>query len=402
LNSDIINECINVIISYLSDFIGNKNIISVILTGSAARNQARYKYVGGKFSLASDLDLVLVVKYVAIIKSFIVVKCLSKKITSDLVKRRLILSHVSFSVTTEKALLRSGPSIFYQDLNLNGKVIFGKDIRSSFRSYDTKEIPTQDLYRLLFNRMIESVETLILSGAFEGKLSDYSLDLIFESLNKLNFALIQVILIKEGILIFHISEIKTAHTYQLKNQQVLDHLLKSYDELIATSKLQETDYSMHTIERYWSRIINQFNLTIKLLYGIDYNPSSPNISTNSIEKMLFEHEHLGYRLKTSLIIFLQYFEIRKVTELIGAIIFVLRFGSDHVYFVLYDLFLSSQSMLKAADKEDKKTKYQQQKQQQQEQYDSFNKTKSYQTYTKKTWLKLYIKYFRVWKFKTGG
>src|SRR5919198_6153208 len=279
LNSDIINECINVIVSYLFDFIGDKNIISVILTGSVARNQATYRYVKGKLALESDLDLVVVVKYVAIIKSFILIKCLSKKVTSDLVKRGLIVSHVSFSVTTEKALLDSGPSIFYQDLSLNGKVIYGKDIRSSFRGYEIKEIPTQDLYRLLFNRMIESLEALVLSGTFEGKLTEYSFfNLILKSLKKLNFALIQVILIKEGILIFNISDIRTANAYQLKNQQVLDCLLNSYNELTSITKSksqsQENDFYMHTIEKCWYMIISQFNLTMKFLYRTDDSSSA--------------------------------------------------------------------------------------------------------------------------------
>jgi hypothetical protein len=405
LNSDIINECINVIVSYLFDFIGDKNIISVILTGSVARNQATYRYVKGKLALESDLDLVVVVKYVAIIKSFILIKCLSKKVTSDLVKRGLIVSHVSFSVTTEKALLHSGPSIFYQDLSVNGKVIFGKDIRSSFRSYKINKIPIQDLYRLLFNRMVESLEALVLSGALEGKLDEYSFDLIFKSLRKMNFALIQVMLIKEGILIFNISEIETAYAYQLKNQQVLDHLLKSHNELVATSKSSKNEYSILIIERYWSRIIDHFNLTMKLLYRIDDSSTSPlssNISSNLIEKILFEHERLGDRLKTSLMIFLQYFKISNAREVVEAIIFVLRFGSDHIYFVLYDVFLSSQSILKEeVDKEDK-TNYQ--KKQQQQQYDSTNNNnpKSHIIYTKKNWLKLYIKYLYIWKFKTGG
>ena len=411
MNSDIINECINVIITYLSGSIGDKNIISVILTGSAARNQATFRYVEGKVSLESDLDLVIVVKYAAIIKSFILVKRLSKEITSDLVKRRLILSHVSFSVTTEKALLNSPPSIFYQDLSHNGKVVFGKDIRNTLRSYDTNEIPIQDLYRLLLNRMIESLEALVLCGAFEGKLSKHSLNLIFKSLKKLNFAFIQAMLIKEDILIFNISKIQTVRSNQLKNQQTLDYLLKSYDELIAISELQqENDCSMDTIERYWRRIISQFDSIMKLLYEIAEStptststrssPHSPptNIS-GSIEKTLFKNEHLSYRLKTSLMIFLQYFEIRKTREVLWAIIFVIRFGSDHVYFLLYDLFLSSQSILKVAvGKEDNAT-YQQKEQQQ---YEPFNNTKSCDIYSKKRWLKAYIKYLSVWKYKTGG
>src|SRR5919112_277967 len=165
-SSEIIHDCTTMILKYLLDFIGRENIVSVILTGSVARDQATYKYIDGKPFLESDLDLVVVVKRIATIKSFTSIKRLSKKVTHELKKKRL-LSHVSLSITTEKALLHASPSIFYQDLNLNGKVIFGKEIHSLLRKYETIEIPIQDVYRLIFNRMVESLEVLVISGAVE-------------------------------------------------------------------------------------------------------------------------------------------------------------------------------------------------------------------------------------------
>src|SRR5919112_958030 len=112
-SSEIIHDCTTMILKYLLDFIGKANIVSVILTGSAARDQATYKYIDGKPFLESDLDLVVVVKRIATIKSLILIKRLSKKLTLELKKKRL-LSYVSFSITTEKALLHANASIFYQ------------------------------------------------------------------------------------------------------------------------------------------------------------------------------------------------------------------------------------------------------------------------------------------------
>jgi len=378
ISDNIVNECTNIIIKYLFDYIGKENIVSLILTGSAARNQATYTHIDGNLSLESDLDLVVVVKSVAIIKSFIVIKRLSRKITSDLNKRKLTLSHVSFSVTTEKALLGAGPSIFYQDLNLNGKVILGKDMHILFRSYQAREIPIQDLYRLVFNRMVESLEALTLIGITEKKNTRESLRLFLKSIQKLNFALIQAILVRQGILIFNISEIRTINLCELKNLQALEYLIKSYEELVVSITKSQENCSTDILERCWLRIIDQFNLTVGWLSGINHG-SIP--STLIKKKELFEHESFTDKLKVSIIIFLQYFEIYNSRDVIEPIIYIMRFGLDHVYFVLYDLFVSSANFMKSVSKEIEPNQ---------------------QQYTKEKWLRLYKKYLRVWKLKTGG
>jgi hypothetical protein len=380
-SSDIVNECTNIITKYLFDYIGKENIVSLILTGSAARNHATYTLIDGNLSLESDLDLVVVVKPIAIIKSFISIKRLSKNITSDLNKRKLTLSHVSFSVTTEKALLGSGPSIFYQDLNLNGKVILGKDMHILFRSYQTNEIPIQDLYRLVFNRMVESLEALTLIEITDKKLTKENQCLFLKSIQKLNFALIQVILIRQGILIFNISESRNINLCELKNWQAVEYLIKSYEELVSISKSQE-ECSTDILEGFWLRIIDQFNLTVRLLSGINNS-----ISSTFIKKESFEQESFTHKLKVSLIIFLQYFEIYKAREVIGPIIYIMRFGSDYVYFVLYDLFLSSAILMKSVAKDIKP------RQQQSKRHEDY--------YTEEKWLKLYKKYLKIWKLKTG-
>jgi predicted nucleotidyltransferase len=380
------------ILKYLFDFIGRENIVSVILTGSVARDQATYKYIDGKPFLESDLDLVVVVKRIATIKSFISIKRLSKKVTNELKKKRL-LSHVSLSITTEKALLHASPSIFYQDLNLNGKVIFGKEIHSQLRKYETNEIPIQDVYRLIFNRMVESLEALVISGAIEKKITSDGFDLLLKRIAKLNFALIQAILIKQGVLIFNafdLTKILTENPSKLEtNSQAFKSLLKSHEDLNRTIKMQE-NYSIALIEECWFRIISQFNLILTKLSGIN-DDALPNLVSK--KKFLFEDEPSSQKVKSFVAIFLQYFEIRKVADFLRFIIFTIRFGSDYVYFPLYELFLSSVIILKFEDEGN--TEYYQR---------LFNSSeaKSSKVYSKKKWLELFNQYLKIWIFKTGN
>ena len=145
LSSTIVNDCTNVIVKNLLASIGEKNIISVILTGSVARDNPTYKYLDGKLYLESDLDVVVVVNRKSIIRSLILIKSLANKLTMELRKKRL-LSGVSLSITAENSLYNSGPTIFYQDLKLNGKTIFGKNLCSTLASYDAIKIPEYHIF----------------------------------------------------------------------------------------------------------------------------------------------------------------------------------------------------------------------------------------------------------------
>jgi predicted nucleotidyltransferase len=391
-SSEIICDCTTIILKYIFDFIGRGNIVAVILTGSAARKQANYKYIDGKPFLESDLDLVVVVKRIATIKSFISIKRLSREVTHELKKKQL-LSYVSLSTTTEKALLLASPSIFYQDLKLNGRVIFGKDIPSFLRIYETNEIPMHDIYRLIFNRMVESLEALVKGGTIEKKITRDSFDLLLKSIAKLNFALIQAILVKEGILIFNpldLGKIMTENSSQsIKNWQVLSSLLKCYEDLNRTRKLQE-NCSLVSIEECWLEVLKQFNLTLRTLSGI--NDDDGVFCKLVDKKFLFEGEPASQKFKSSITTFLQYHEINKTIDILRFIVFTIRFGSDYVYFPMYRLFLSSVHLLKLRSGENGEKC---------QQLPDASEAESGKAYSKKKWLDAFDRYLKIWIFKTG-
>jgi hypothetical protein len=211
---------------------------------------------------------------------------------------------------------------------------------------------------------------------------------------KLNFALIQAILIKQGVLIFNafdLTKILTENPSKLEtNSQAFKSLLKSHEDLNRTRKMQE-NYSIALIEECWFRIISQFNLILTKLSGINDDDALPNLVSK--KKFLFEDEPSSQKVRSFVAIFLQYFEIRKVADFLRFIIFTIRFGSDYVYFPLYELFLSSVIILKFEDEGN--TEYYQR---------LFNSSeaKSSKVYSKKKWLELFNQYLKIWIFKTGN
>lgn len=375
-SSEIVNSCTNIIIKYLSDSIGRKNIVSIILTGSAARNQETYKTVYGKLYLESDLDVLVVVKPIAIMKSLIVIKRLSKKMTDDL-RKNFLLSSVSFSVYTEKLLHRMGPSIIYQDLSLYGKVIFGKEKKGLFINYAVRDIPLDDLYRLIFNRIVELLESLV---TYENKITRDNFDHVLKGFEKLNFALIQTLFIKYGTLTFKrfsSEDIKSKTPNELRNSELFNDLLIGYQEILQMKNVQNDDTPPIT-KKCLRRIIDQVNNTLRELSEIDE-------TCKILDGMLFfKNEGLVIRFKACLIIFLNYFGILRTQDLVRSILYIMRFGPDYVYFVLYRLFLSSENLLNSPN-----------------QIKTMDHSKPLNTY-KIAWLKSFEKYLKIWKLRSGG
>lgn len=379
VSSTIVDECTNVIIKNLLARIGRKNIISVILTGSVARNHPTYKNIDGKVFLESDFDVVVVVNRKSIIRSLILIKSLARKLTLELRKKRL-LSGVSLSVMTENSIYNLGPSIFYQDLKLNGKTIFGKNLCSMLTAYDINKIPANDVYKLVFNRMVETLQTFV-SSATEKNIAKVRFDLVSDSISKLTFALIQAILIKNDILIFrgyNLEGFKTEN-FQRHDSELLDELLTSYKEL---QKMKETsdNFSEEILEYCWRRVIKQFNEVIEKLANIE------DVTSESIKNLVSKHEKLSRRIKLSFIIFLQYFKMSSPVDLFRIVFYVLRFGSDYVYFPLYNLFLST---IKQYDMDENRTVNVR-----------VDKPSLHEIATTKPWLKSFNNYFRIWKFIT--
>lgn len=383
--SKLVNEFIETILQYLFDNLGKNNIISVLLTGSVARGRPAHKYIDGKLFLESDFDLVVVVNRRFIIKSLILIKKISTKLTSKL-RNRGLLSHVSLVATTEAALRNSGPSIFYQDLHLNGKIIYGKNIIKTLFDFEPKQIPSYDVNRLLFNRMVELLEIFAANILNEEKNTRRGYELTLNFIEKLTFALIQSLLIKENILIFrgyNLDELPFEYG-QLKNKELLSSLVESYNELKNAIQDQE-NISISIIRKHVDVIIEQFRLTLDEITNIE------DFSPDDVKKLFNVNENLGKKLRLSIILLLQYVNLLSISDLLYAIAYIIRHGSDHVYIHLYRLFLSSESLLKFMDVEEiSKDSIK---------GSSFVSTSNINNY--KLWQKLFHRYFKIWKIKTG-
>jgi predicted nucleotidyltransferase len=380
----IIGDCEIAIINQLTETIGEKNIISVIMTGGVARNKPTCKSIDGKLYLESDLDVVVVVSPRSIIKSLILIKHIANRLTSELRKQRL-LSGVSLSIVTEKSLCNSPPTIFYQDLVLNGKTIFGKDICKTLAVYDTNKIPTYDIYRLVFNRMIETLEVFVSSGFIERKLTIDSFYSVLNSIEKLTFALIQAMLVKKNILIFRGFDLNEFQKQNLQENNfiILKELLASHEELRKAKESRE-NLSEDILIYYWNSVIRQFNSTIEALADFD------NIRQIQIKRLVLGHEKLSRRLKLCIILFLQYFGNGKTVDLFRTIVYRIRFGSDYVYIPMYCLFLSTEFL---HDGEPHNMKI----------YKEVKSTlrKLCDATSVKLWTKSFNKHLVVWKFISG-
>jgi len=385
LKNKLIEECIEIILKNIFERISRKNIVSVILTGSAARNNAKYKEVNGNLYLGSDLDLLIVVSPKSLLKSLLIVKCLSKDITLQLQNKKS-LSYVSLSISSEDSLKKSKPTIFYQDLYLNGKLIYGKNIKQKLVEYNIQEIPIIDFYRLIFNRMVEFLSAFVSNENTDESEIKNGLGNVEEQLGKLIFALIQALFFKEqGVILFNgfdLPPIKKDYR-NTKQSSLLKELIEKYNDF-TISKFNET-YIEKINKKNWDEIIKQVQLTLESL------SSTKDSSPKSI-KRLFKQKMSGIcRLRSSSIFFLQSVKIYKISELLRAIYYNIRFGQDHVYIPLYTLFLSIPTILnnESAFLENKSLSNKQ------------NQSSLSNEKIAKDWLKSFFKFYVMWKIYGG-
>lgn len=334
-NSKFFSEYFQNILQILFDNIGKKNLLSVIVTGSIARNQESYRKLNEQLFLESDIDLVIVVKRIAVLKSLIQNKRLSEILTKKFRKKQL-LSHVSLSISTEKSLFQSNPSIFYLDLILNGKIIYGKNILKILPHYEVNEIPKSDISKLLFNRMAECMESVIpiIYLKKNPKQNEYSLTV--SSIRKFIFTMIQALLIKENILLFNFSEL-----IELKNQKldyltsiITNDLLLIFDEINKILEFQK-NISKETIENFWIKTTDLFDETFLRIFNTEKISSQLILSTMSDNNGFFQ------RVRISILLLLQYLKIKKNSEVFQIILYSFSHNPYHVYTKLYKSFKSS-------------------------------------------------------------
>ena len=382
-----IEDYIQYVTSELFESLGKKNIISIYLTGSVARNTATFIEKNEEFYLQSDLDFVVICSPKIILKSLLKIKPLSNKITEKLRKEKL-LSHVSISVITESTLKNMLPTIFYQDFSNNGKLVYGRDLKEIFPKYKTKDIPSKDIYRLIFNRMTELLAALVNSKIFEKKVNRIDYDYILDHIGKFVFSIIQAILIKnEGILIYRGTNLKDIESNSIKynNSKLIQELLRRYETFSEANRKKEP-YTVNMIENFFVDIQRLTKLSIQTL------SNSNNSSQTFIRQIFVEEERISERVKISLIIFLQYFKILKKTNLLRMIIYNIKYGPDSVYSHLYELFLQVPNVIHQHNLIKNK--------------DSTADERHYQSirnneFVVGDWLDSFDKYYELWRIRSG-
>jgi predicted nucleotidyltransferase len=371
-NPEIVENCKKIIIEYLLGAIGQRNLVSIILYGSVARNEESYKSVNGKLYLESDIDVLVVVKNsIVVAKSWLGLKRLCENMSDEL-RKNWLLSHVTLFITTESRLLHGDPNAFDLHLKLNGKVIFGKELISLMPNYgyeEYKNIPVPCIRNMILGWIMGLVRVLASSGIIEDKITVDSYNSVLKSIRKLTLFMVRAIIIKDSIPInpYDLSEIKTKRKlYVTKNSAMLDDLFDSYDNI----KLSDSKdgCSMAKIEKCLVRVIKQFNSIIVILTGIE------NPFVNLSKKMVFGEDPFFQRLEYCTYLLLTNIRTGWSIGLFKFIMFTI-FRPQNITLGFYDLFMSSPDLIK-----------------------SLREGSNGNNQQRQSWLRLYNKTMHYWKY----
>lgn len=133
---------------------------SIVLTGSLARNEGTFIKQGERWDLLGDTEFLLVFHENASLPSRPVLTSLGQRIEAALLRDGL-LCHTTLSSVHPVYLRRMPPHIFGYELRSCGQVIEGdSEILSLIPVFSASDIPLEDAWRLLCNRMIEQLEVV--------------------------------------------------------------------------------------------------------------------------------------------------------------------------------------------------------------------------------------------------
>jgi hypothetical protein len=145
---------------------------AIVLTGSLARNEATFVERPGGSTLLGDAEFLLVIHSGAPLPSASDAHRMRVEIEGRLL-RHGIRGAVTVSGVPPSYLHRLRPSIFAYELTAYGNVIAGdQSVLNLVRRFPVSEIPLEDAWRLLANRVVEQLETLRALPADETPLPD--------------------------------------------------------------------------------------------------------------------------------------------------------------------------------------------------------------------------------------
>jgi len=146
-------------------------LLSLVLTGSLARAEGTLLREPSGARVLGDAEFLAVLRSSARLPASATVSALQQEIERAL-ERRGVSCPVTLAVVRPGYLRKLPPSIFAYELAANGRVVWGRtDVLERIRRFTTAEIPREDAWRLLCNRMVEQLEALVESSGVRAPLS---------------------------------------------------------------------------------------------------------------------------------------------------------------------------------------------------------------------------------------
>jgi hypothetical protein len=135
-------------------------LCSVVLTGSLARDEATFVHEGERWKLMGDAEFFLVFMERGALPPPATVDQLQREIEGHLLKGGLS-GHIELSPVHTRYLRTMPPEIFAYELRTRGQVVWGdRGILALVPRFGAEDIPLEDAWRLLSNRMIELLEVV--------------------------------------------------------------------------------------------------------------------------------------------------------------------------------------------------------------------------------------------------
>lgn len=131
---------------------------AMVVTGSLARDEATVIKEQGCWKCLGDAEFLLVFDERAAMPTSMELEPFVRQIEARL-EQRNIFCHVVAGTCRANGLSRFRPSIFAYELRTQGKVVWGnKEILSLLPDFSASDIPREDAFCMLSNRMIEQLE----------------------------------------------------------------------------------------------------------------------------------------------------------------------------------------------------------------------------------------------------
>lgn len=135
-----------------------EGLCAAVLTGSLARDEATIVWEGGRWKVLGDAEFLLIFHACAALPAAPRLKLLCEQIENILLQRQIVCP-VSVSAVHSDYLSRMQPHIFGYELRTCGRVVWGESqILSLIPAFSPQDIPLEDGWRMLCNRMVELLE----------------------------------------------------------------------------------------------------------------------------------------------------------------------------------------------------------------------------------------------------